>query len=636
MSKIFYLTTPIYYVNSHPHIGHAYTTIVSDIFCRFRRLFGEETYFLTGTDEHGQKIAESAKKANLTPQKFVDAISQEFRDMWPPLHIQYDQFIRTTEPRHKVLVQKAMQTLYDRGEIYQKEYEGLYCVGCERFLNEDDLVEGLCVDHQVAPELYKETNHFFKMSAYQDWLVQTIEENPDWIHPKRYRNEVLQFLQKPLQDLSISRPKSRLSWGVELPFDEDFVTYVWVDALLNYPNALQWPDGELYRKYWPHVHHMIGKDILKTHAIYWPCVLKAAGLPVFKRLVVHGHWISSGSKMSKSLGNVIDPLAMKDRVGVDALRYFLARDMSFGEDANFTEDLVLVRYNGELANNIGNLISRSINMSRKSFSDETPPKGTPTALEKDLHAAFAQGIAQVNQHLLDFELHKALAQVAALSSLVNKYLDTCAPWTLAKQPENRDSLATVLYTALDAVRVIVQLLFPVMPEKMKVAWQSLGLPLETLEHAQFEMGCLPEGQPLPKPAPLFPKIKPTAEKPPSVPTNDSQEAAPPSNEISIEDFSKMELKVGKILACAPVKKSDKLLHSQVDLGEEKPRSIVSGIAQCYAPDALVGRHVLVVSNLKAVKLRGVLSEGMILCTVEDDRYRLVEPPTEAAPGTLVQ
>ena len=636
MSKIFYITTPIYYVNSHPHIGHAYTTIVSDIFCRFRRLFGEETYFLTGTDEHGQKIAESAQKAHLTPQKFVDQISQEFRQMWPSLHIEYDQFIRTTEPRHKILVQKAMQTLYDRGEIYQKEYEGLYCVGCERFLNEEDLVEGLCADHQVAPQRYKETNHFFKMSAYQDWLLQTIEENPAWIHPKRYRNEVLQFLQKPLQDLSISRPKSRLSWGVELPFDSDFVTYVWVDALLNYPNALQWPQGELYRKYWPHVHHMIGKDILKTHAIYWPCVLKAAGLPVFKKLVVHGHWISSGSKMSKSLGNVIDPLVMKDRVGVDALRYFLARDMSFGEDANFTEELVLVRYNGDLANNIGNLISRSISLSRNNFASQTPPKGIPGLLEKELHTAFEKGIAQVNQHLLDFELHKAIGQIATLSSQVNKYLDTSAPWTLAKQEDKRDSLATVLYTALDAVRVIVQLLFPVMPEKMKAAWHSLGLAAADLENPQFGMNFLPEGLPLPKPTPLFPKIKPVVEEPPVASTKDSPKEVPPANEISIDDFSKIELKVGKILACVPVKKSEKLLHSQIDLGEDTPRSIVSGIAQCYAAEALVGRNVLVVSNLKPAKLRGVLSEGMILCTVEGDQFQLVEPPAGAAPGTLVQ
>lgn len=641
MSKIFYITTPIYYVNSHPHIGHAYTTIVSDIFRRFRRLFGEDTYFLTGTDEHGQKIAESAKKANITPQAFVAQISQEFREMWPHLHIEHDQFIRTTDPKHKSQVQQVLQKIYEQGEIYRQEYEGLYCVGCERFLDEEELVESLCVDHKVAPQRYKEENYFFKMSAYQEWLIQTIKNHEDWIYPKRYRNEVLQFLKEPLQDLCISRPKSRLTWGIELPFDANFVTYVWFDALLNYPNALGWPDEALYEKYWPHVHHMIGKDILKTHAIYWPCMLKAAEIPVFKKLVVHGHWISSGSKMSKSLGNVIDPLAMKDRVGVDPLRYFLARDMSFGEDANFTEDLLLVRYNGDLANNIGNLINRSISMSRKNFSNQTPTRSTLGPLEKELHVAFKEGIAQVNQYVLDFQLHKAIGQIALLSSQVNKYLDTSAPWTLAKQEEARDQLGTVLYTALDAVRVIVQLLFPVMPEKMRVAWASLGLPLETVENPQFEMNLLPEGLALPKPSPLFPKVKATSEEPAQPPPKDfhkSNKAAPPSpsNEISLEDFSKIELKVGKILACEPVKKSDKLLHSQVDIGEEKPRSIVSGIAPCYSPESLVGRKVLVVSNLKVAKLRGVLSEGMILCTVEGERFMLVEPPREAVPGTLVQ
>ncbi|MEC7219049.1 MAG: methionine--tRNA ligase, partial [SAR324 cluster bacterium] len=328
MSQTFYCTTPIYYVNSNPHIGHAYTTIVSDAIIRFRRLFGEDTYFLTGTDEHGQKIAESAAKAKMEPQAFVDMMTQKFRELWPELHIEPDQFIRTTEERHKQIVQQILQQIYDNGEIFLKEYEGHYCVGCEEFLNESELVEGKCPIHQTVPEFRQERNYFFRMSAYQDWLFQMLKDQPDWIYPGRYRNEVLRFLENPLQDLCISRPKSRLTWGIELPFDSDFVTYVWFDALLNYASALDCPDGELFQRYWPVCHHIIGKDILKTHAVYWPCMLKAAGMTPFARLVVHGHWVSSGSKMSKTLGNVVDPLAMKEKLGVDGLRYFLVRDMS--------------------------------------------------------------------------------------------------------------------------------------------------------------------------------------------------------------------------------------------------------------------------------------------------------------------
>ena len=638
MSRIFYITTPIYYVNSHPHIGHAYTTIVGDIFRRFHRLFGEDTYFLTGTDEHGQKIAESAKKANISPQIFVDRISQEFQDLWPQLHIQYDQFIRTTNPDHKTRVQQVMQKIYDQGEIYFKQYEGLYCVGCERFMDESELTDGKCPDHQVEPRLHQEGNYFFKMSAYQDWLIREVETKEDWIYPKRYRTEVLKFLKNPLQDLCISRPKNRLTWGIELPFDANFVTYVWFDALLNYSNALGWPDEELYLKYWPRVHHLIGKDILKTHAVYWPCMLKAGGLPMFKKLVVNGFWISSGSKMSKSIGNVVDPLAMKDRVGTDPLRYFLARDMVYGQDANFTEELLLARYNGDLANNIGNLINRSISMSRRNFDNRIPPKGELEDLEKELHSRFARGTALVQQLVLGFQLNRALEQVALMSSQVNKYIDSTTPWKLAKEA-NHARLGTVLYTALDAVRILMQLLFPVMPEKMKTAWQALGLAEDTLDHAQFEIGLLPEGLLLPEPSPLFPKIKEvSSENTPhtsSVPTHSGKSVAAP-NEVTIEEFSKIELKVGRIVLCQSVKESDKLLHSQVDVGEGRLRSIVSGIAESYKPDSLVGRQVVVVCNLKSAKMRGVISEGMILCTENDGHYFLVEPPAEAAPGTLIR
>ena len=386
MSETFYITTPIYYVNSHPHIGHAYTTIVTDVFVRYRKLFGEETYFLTGTDEHGQKIAESAQAANLKPQEFVDRMTAEFRDMWPHFHILQDQFIRTTDAFHKSAVQAVLQKIYDQGEIYLKDYEGLYCVGCERFLDQEELTEeGNCPDHQKPPQVRQEKNYFFRMSAYQEWLIGLLEENKDLVQPARYRNELLSFLKAPLQDLCISRPKSRLEWGIDLPFDNDFVTYVWFDALLNYVTALGWPEDSRYEQFWKHCHHVIGKDILKTHGIYWPCMLKAAGFPVFKKLAVHGHWVVQGSKMSKSLGNVVNPLEMKDLIGVDGLRYFLLREMSYGEDANFTEDLVFARYLVYLYIYFVNLHNRSISMSLQNFKNEVPPRGEPGKQEVELY-----------------------------------------------------------------------------------------------------------------------------------------------------------------------------------------------------------------------------------------------------------
>ena len=635
MSQTFYCTTPIYYVNSNPHIGHAYTTIVSDAIIRFRRLFGEDTYFLTGTDEHGQKIAESAAKAKMEPQAFVDMMTQKFKELWPELHIEPDQFIRTTEERHKQIVQQILQQIYDNGEIFLKEYEGHYCVGCEEFLNESELVEGKCPIHQTAPEFRQERNYFFRMSAYQDWLVQMLKDQPDWIYPGRYRNEVLRFLENPLQDLCISRPKSRLTWGIELPFDSDFVTYVWFDALLNYASALDCPDGELFQRYWPVCHHIIGKDILKTHAVYWPCMLKAAGMTPFARLVVHGHWVSSGSKMSKTLGNVVDPLAMKEKLGVDGLRYFLVRDMSFGEDANFTEELAITRYNGDLANNFGNLLSRSVNLSRQNFSESVPECGPLTDAETELRAQFQNGVEQVQEFIRQFYLHKALEHIAWMASQVNGYLQQQAPWQLAKQPDQRERLGTVLYTALDATRILVGLLAPVMPEKMKLASTTLGL--EGLPQlTELQPGLLQSGTALPKPEPLFPKIQvPKAQQEAPTPKEDSapRSAATPLN---IDEFNKVELKVGLIRDCAPVAGSDKLLHSQVDLGEGRLRSIVSGVAPRFSPADLIGQRVIVVSNLRPTKLRGVLSEGMILFAESEKGFELVKIPESVVPGSTVR
>jgi methionyl-tRNA synthetase len=635
MTKTIYCTTPIYYVNSNPHIGHAYTTIVTDAIIRFRRLFGEDAYFLTGTDEHGQKIAESAAQAGLEPQAFVDVMTQKFKEMWPELHIEPDQFIRTTEERHKTAVQQVLQQIYDKGEIFLEEYDGFYCVGCEEFLNESELVEGNCPVHQKAPEYRKEQNYFFRMSAYQDWLIQHLQDNPEWIYPARYRNEVLKFLDNPLQDLCISRPKSRLTWGIELPFDSNFVTYVWFDALLNYATALDFPDGELFKRYWPAVHHIVGKDILKTHAIYWPCMLKAAGMAPFSRLIVHGHWVSAGSKMSKTLGNVVDPLAMKSRLGVDGLRYFLVRDMSFGEDANFTEELAISRYNADLANNLGNLLNRSINMSRSNFDGTVPPLGELSTDEELLRQQFTQGIEQVRAYVQQFYLHKGLEHIAWLGSQVNTYLQNQAPWKLAKQPDQRERLGTVLHTALDMTRILVGLLSPVMPEKMKQAAQGLGLS-QVPQLEDLRLDGLTAGTTLPAPVPLFPKLQPPQ---PALPLQESPPVqAEPADalHISIDEFDKVVIKVGEIKRCEPVPKSDKLLQSYVDLGEAELRSIVSGVANRFSPHEMLGKRVLVVSNLKPTKLRGVLSEGMILFAESERGFEFVTVPESAALGSIVR
>ncbi|UCH06256.1 MAG: methionine--tRNA ligase, partial [Deltaproteobacteria bacterium] len=471
--RAFYITTPIYYVNAEPHLGHAYTTIVADIVARFHRLAGIETFFLTGTDEHGDKIVEAATKAGESVKTYVDKISKTFRDAWPKLDVTNDYFIRTTDENHQETVKAILSRVYEKGDIYFSEYEGTYCVGCERFYTETELEDGRCPIHLTEPKLIREENYFFKMSKYQEWLIEHINRNPDFIRPERYRNEVLAFLREPLEDLCISRPKRRLSWGIPLPFDDDYVTYVWFDALINYVSGLNYPDGDLFKKFWPVAQHIIAKDILKPHGIFWPCMLKAAGIEPYQHLNVHGYWNVDAGKMSKSLGNIVKPMDLATVYGLDAFRYFLLRDMVFGLDSDFSEESLVRRLNADLANDLGNLVSRSATMAVKYFDGLVPASGTPAEEDRALREAALAVIDEYRDLMEEFTFHKALIAVWELIGKANKYIDTMKPWVMAQS--DTDRLGAVLDHLLEALKVVSVLLWPVMPQTAEKIQHQLGL-----------------------------------------------------------------------------------------------------------------------------------------------------------------
>lgn len=506
----FYITTPIYYVNAEPHLGHAYTTVVADALARFHRLLGEETWFQTGTDEHGEKVLDAAREAGIPIEAFVDRISAIFRQTWDELGVSYDTYIRTTAPEHVRVVQQVLSRVYEAGDIYFGEYGGLYCFGCERFYLERELLDGLCPDHRLAPTFLKEENYFFRMSRYQGWLLDYISDYPDWIRPERYRNEVLAFLKEPLEDLCISRPRRRLEWGIPLPFDERYVTYVWFDALLNYLSGLGYPEGELFPRFWPGVQHLIAKDILKPHAIYWPTMLRAAGIEPFQRLNVHGYWQVAQGKMSKSLGNVVEPRALTAQYGLDQVRYFFLREMVFGLDAHFSEAALRARINADLANDLGNLFARSLGMAFKYRQGVVPPPGAPAALDQEVIMAAKQAAADFLQHFPALEFSRALAGLWEFIGHLNRYIVACAPWELAKEPEAAGRLDTVLYHLLEGLRWIAALLRPVMPGSAVKMSEQLGLGLALWEQPLPQVltwGRLLPGSPLKKGAALFPRLE---------------------------------------------------------------------------------------------------------------------------------
>ncbi len=663
----FYITTPIYYINAEPHLGHAYTTMVADAVARAHRLNGDEVFFLTGTDEHGQKVERAAQKAGSSPNVFADQVAQKFRDLLPALNVSNDDFIRTTEQRHHAAAQELWRRVRDRGFIYKGKYEGWYCTVDEVFIPDTQLVDNRCPICGGPVERIAEESYFFKLSAFQQPLIDHYRRNPEFVTPSMRRNEMLSFLEGGLEDLSVSR--TSFKWGIPVPDDPAHVMYVWFDALTNYMTAVGFPgDPARFAKYWPADVHLIGKEIVRQHAIYWPAFLMAADLPVPTRVVSHGFWMMDGAKMSKSKGNVARPHEYIDRFGLDALRYVVYREMVFGQDANFGDELFLTRYNADLANDLGNLVSRATTMIHR-YSGGVVPAAEPSLVAREpeqvLGLAIDALIPHVRTAVETFQLSAGLREIWEVIGATNRYIVTREPWTVAKDPARRQELDAALFVAADTLRVIAELLRPFMPSTAERTLRMLGIEPQPASWTSLTRGSLAPGTKLGATSQLFPRIEHSVEelrqmadrtvdtKPSTVeaqPPSTSEakpsstlEAKPqstleakPPNVISIDEFMKVELRVAKVLQAERVPKSNKLLKVLVDVGTEQ-RTIVAGIAEAYEPESLVGRTVVIVFNLKPAKLMGVESNGMVLAaSPEGGKPTLLsfeEPPT---PGTRVR
>ena len=626
----FYLTTPLYYLNAEPHIGHAYTTVIADILCRYYRMAGYDVLLLTGTDEHGEKVAQSASARGKTPLEHCDEFVEKFKRMWEILNVKYDDFIRTTEPRHIRVVERALQMLYEKGEIYKADYEGWYCVPDERFWTEKELVNGKCPACGREVIKLKESNYFFRMGKHQDWLINWIESHPDFIRPAIRRNEVLGFLKKPLNDLCISRPKSRLSWGIPLPFDRDYVCYVWVDALLNYVSAVGFTvDEHKFRYFWPADCHLIGKDILTTHAVYWPILLHALEVEPPRMIFAHGWWMIKEAKMGKSLGNAVNPGVLVREYGVDQIRYFLARDMSFGYDASFSFDLLEKRINSELADDIGNLFQRTIAMVHRYLDGIIPAKVAPGSDEVLLKKFATDSVAKIEQSILDLDPTNALELSINVARETNKFIEKTAPWNLHKKNE-KEQLSSILYTALEILRKLAIIYYPVMPDKC----ERMRIMLRCDEPITFESakiwGLLRSGERLGEPISLFPK----REKQIVIEERKDENEMETKAQIGIEEFSRVDLRVGVVKEAELVEGTKKLLKLKVDIGEEI-RTLVAGLAHIYPPQSLIGKRIIVVANLKPATIKGVQSNGMLLAAQDGSSISILTTDKEITPGAKV-